>query len=87
MIAGVLASLAELELELGRERRAAARNARRARGQHVGRPKVLDSGKAALARRMHGSGESATTIATTLGVSRATIYRVLAEQECGGDGE
>ncbi len=39
MVAGVLASLAELELELGRERRAAARQARRARGQHIGRPK------------------------------------------------
>jgi DNA invertase Pin-like site-specific DNA recombinase len=32
-----------------------------------------------LARRMHASGESATTIASTLGVSRATVYRVLAE--------
>jgi DNA invertase Pin-like site-specific DNA recombinase len=40
MVAGVLASLAELELELGRERRSAAREARRARGQHVGRPKA-----------------------------------------------
>ena len=80
MVAGVLASLAELELELGRERRAAAREARRARGQHIGRPKALDKSKAALARRMHASGESASTIATTLGVSRATVYRVLAEQ-------
>jgi DNA invertase Pin-like site-specific DNA recombinase len=80
MVAGVLASLAELELELGRERRAAAREARRARGQHVGRPRALDKAKAALAQRMHGSGESASTIATTLGVSRATVYRVLAEQ-------
>ena len=42
MVAGVLASLAELELELGRERRAAAREARRARGQTIGRPKALD---------------------------------------------
>jgi DNA invertase Pin-like site-specific DNA recombinase len=80
MVAGVLASLAELELELGRERRSAAREARRARGQHVGRPKVLDEKKAALARRMHASGESASTVAATLDVSRATIYRVLAEQ-------
>ena len=80
MVAGVLASLAELELELGRELRAAAREARRARGQHVGRPRALDKAKAALAQRMHGSGESASTIATTLGVSRATVYRVLAEQ-------
>ena len=29
---------------------------------------------------MHAGGESASTIANTLGVSRATVYRVLAEQ-------
>ncbi|MCW2649564.1 MAG: hypothetical protein QOE41_521 [Mycobacterium sp.] len=80
MVAGVLASLAELELELGRERRSAAREARRARGQSIGRPKALDATKAALAQRMHASGEPASTIAVTLGVSRATVYRVLAEQ-------
>jgi DNA invertase Pin-like site-specific DNA recombinase len=85
MVAGVLASLAELELELGRERRAAAREARRTRGQHIGRPKALDKSKAALAQRMHTSGESASTIATALGVSRATVYRVLAEQAAEGD--
>jgi DNA invertase Pin-like site-specific DNA recombinase len=84
-IAGVLASLAELELELGRERRAAAREARRSRGQHIGRPKALDKSKAALAQRMHTSGESGSTIATALGVSRATVYRVLAEQTTEGD--
>jgi DNA invertase Pin-like site-specific DNA recombinase len=80
MVAGVLASLAELELELGRERREAARQARRARGQHIGRPKALDEKKTALAQRMHASGESASTIATALGVSRATVYRVLAAE-------
>jgi len=80
MIAGVLASLAELELELGRERRSAAREARRARGQTIGRPKALDASKAALAQRMHASGESASTIAAALSVGRATVYRVLAEQ-------
>ncbi len=78
MVAGVLASLAELELELGKERRTAARDARRARGQSIGRPKALDESKVALAQRMHASGESAATIASTLGVSRATAYRVLA---------
>jgi DNA invertase Pin-like site-specific DNA recombinase len=85
MVAGVLASLAELELELGRERRAAAREARRARGQSIGRPKALNEKKTALAQRMHASGESASTIANTLGVSRATVYRVLAEQTAAGD--
>lgn len=78
MVAGVLASLAELELELGRERRAAVRDARRARGQAIGRPKALNKSKAALVQRMHASGESASTIANTLGVSRATVYRTLA---------
>jgi DNA invertase Pin-like site-specific DNA recombinase len=72
--------LAELELELGRGRRTAAREARRARGQAIGRPKALDNSKSELARRMHASGEPASTIAATLGVSRATVYRVLAEQ-------
>ena len=79
MVAGVLASLAELELELGRERRTASRHARRARGQSIGRPKALDQSKVALAQRMHASGESGSTIAAALGVSRATVYRVLAE--------
>jgi DNA invertase Pin-like site-specific DNA recombinase len=29
---------------------------------------------------MHASGESASTIATALGVSRATVYRVIADE-------
>jgi hypothetical protein len=62
-----------------------AREARRARGQHIGRPKVLDKKKAALAQRMHASGESASVIAATRGVSRATDYRVLAEQADSDD--
>jgi DNA invertase Pin-like site-specific DNA recombinase len=81
MVAGVLASLAEPELELGRERRAASRDARRARGQSIGRPKALDDSQAALALRMHGAREPASTIAKTLKVSRATVYRVLANRD------
>jgi DNA invertase Pin-like site-specific DNA recombinase len=46
---------------------------------------VLDASKAALAQRMHSSGDSAGTIAATLRVSRATVYRVLAENVDGGD--
>lgn len=84
MVAGVLASLAELELELGRERRA-AREARRARGQHIGRPRRLTSRNLIWRSRMHANGESASTIAATPGVSRATVYRVLAEQSDSDD--
>lgn len=56
------------------------REARRARGQSIGRPKALDKSKAGLAQRMHAGGESASEIAATLGVSRATVYRVLADR-------
>lgn len=51
----------------------AAREARRARGQSIGRPKAWVVARAALAYRMHVSGESASTTAATLGVSRATV--------------
>jgi DNA invertase Pin-like site-specific DNA recombinase len=78
VIVGILASMAELELELARERREAAR---KDRGQPIGRPKALDPDKAALARRMRASGEPVPTIASTLGVSRATVYRAIAEHE------
>jgi DNA invertase Pin-like site-specific DNA recombinase len=80
MIAGVLASLAELELELQRERRTAAKSARKARGLPIGRPKALDPDQIALAQRMRDNGEPVPVIAETLGVSRATLYRTLAEQ-------
>jgi DNA invertase Pin-like site-specific DNA recombinase len=81
MIAGVLASLAELELELQRERRSAAKSARQARGLPIGRPKALTAEQIALAERMRASGEPVPVIASTLGVSRATLYRTLAQRD------
>lgn len=77
MVAGVLASLAELELELGRERRAASRASRRARGLAVGRPKVLSEAQVRQAESLRAAGEPVPEIARTLGVSRATLYRTL----------
>lgn len=79
MVAGVLASLAELELELQRERKAASRAARKARGMPTGRPKALTSDQAALVRRMREAGEPVPVIAQAVNASRATIYRVLRE--------
>ncbi len=79
MIAGVLASLAELELELQRERKAASRAARKARGMPTGRPKALSKDKADLVRRMRDAGEPVPVIAESVKVSRATVYRVLKE--------
>lgn len=79
MVAGVLASLAELELELGKERRAAAKAARKDRGLPIGRPKALTADKVRQARQLRDAGEPMPSIAETLGVSRATLYRTLAE--------
>jgi DNA invertase Pin-like site-specific DNA recombinase len=49
-------------------------------GYHRSRRPALDESKAALAQRMRASGEAATTIAKALRASRATLYRVLADQ-------
>lgn len=81
MVAGVLASLAELELELGRERRTAAKAARKARGMPIGRPRALTTDQIRQAEALRASGEPVPVIAETLGVSRATLYRTLAERD------
>lgn len=77
-VLGIMASLAELELELGRERRDAAKAARKARNLPIGRPRALSPDQIALAERMRAAGEPVPEIAKTLGVSRPTMYRLLA---------
>lgn len=77
MVAGVLASLAELELELGKERRLAARDARRARGLSVGRPKALSDRQADQVLKLYESGTPVPDIAATFKVGRDTVYRVI----------
>jgi DNA invertase Pin-like site-specific DNA recombinase len=75
----VFAALAEFERDLIRERTTAGLAAARARGRHGGRPSVLTGHKAQVAQEMYRSGQyTVSTIATTLGVSRASIYRHLA---------
>jgi DNA invertase Pin-like site-specific DNA recombinase len=79
MVATVFAAVAELERELIKERTASARDAARARGRQTGRPPVLTSEQAALARRMRQAGEPIAVVARILGCSRATVYRVTDE--------
>jgi DNA invertase Pin-like site-specific DNA recombinase len=74
----VFAALAELERDLIRERTTAGLAAARARGRHGGRASVLTAQKLQVAQEMYRSGEyTVAAIATTLGVSRASIYRHL----------
>jgi DNA invertase Pin-like site-specific DNA recombinase len=60
-----------------RERTALKLDYARKTGVKFGRPAKLNGDQAALARRMKESGETATTICTTLGISRTTLYRYL----------
>lgn len=81
MMIGVLGSLAEYERELTKERTALKRAASRASGTKFGRPrKVREIQNLATAKRMKQDGHTGRDIAKYLGVSRATLYRYLAEE-------
>jgi DNA invertase Pin-like site-specific DNA recombinase len=80
MMIGVLGSLAEYERELIKERTALKRQASRANGTKFGRPRrVEDPVHIATAKRMKADGHTSKDIAKYLGVSRATLYRYLAD--------
>jgi DNA invertase Pin-like site-specific DNA recombinase len=80
MMIGVLGSLASYELELIKERTALKRMTSRANGTKFGRPKkVTGTEHISTAKRMKADGHTGRDIAKYLGVSRATLYRYLAE--------
>jgi DNA invertase Pin-like site-specific DNA recombinase len=79
MIAGIFGSLAQYERTLINERAAEGRAAAKLRGKQTGRSPALTVDQVALARRMREADESIETIRTTLGCSRATLYRYLAK--------
>lgn len=79
-MAGIFSVIAELERELIVERSQAARDALKARGGAPGRKRALTGAQVRQAKALKASGETATAIAATLGVSRATLYRALAEE-------
>jgi DNA invertase Pin-like site-specific DNA recombinase len=81
MMIGVLGSLAEYERELTKERTALKRATSRANGTRFGRPrKVANAENMSTARRMKTDGHTAKDIAKFLGVSRASLYRYLANE-------
>jgi DNA invertase Pin-like site-specific DNA recombinase len=72
----VFAALAEFERDLIRERTTAGLAAARTRGRRGGRPSALSGHKLQVAREMYAARQyTVAVIATTLGVSRASIYR------------
>jgi len=70
--------LAELEKSLIQERTQAGRVAAKARGVRMGRKPILTTAQVAHVRKLVGQGERPTEVAKLLGVSRRTVYRVLA---------
>jgi DNA invertase Pin-like site-specific DNA recombinase len=82
MMACVLASLAQFETEVRAERVLAGQAAARAAGKSWGGRKVgtrvrLTEAKEKQIKAMHKAGESITTIARVVELSRPTIYSVL----------
>lgn len=80
-VAAIMATLAELELELGRERRAASRQSRRSRQLPATKPTKLGPDRQEQLRRLAATGEPVTELAAAFGIGRATAYRYLANSE------
>jgi DNA invertase Pin-like site-specific DNA recombinase len=76
-----MATVAELEFELGRERRAGSRESRRARQLPVTKPPKLDAGHQRQLRRLADTGEPVHELVTAFEISRATAYRYLGKSK------
>ncbi|MFJ4684885.1 recombinase family protein [Streptomyces sp. NPDC088789] len=79
IVFAVLAVAAEVEREGIREKTLEGLDTAARKGNHGGRPSVMDDDKLAVAHARYAKGESVTAIAKALGVHRATLYRHLAE--------
>jgi DNA invertase Pin-like site-specific DNA recombinase len=75
----IMAAFAQLERDTMIERTRAGLAAAAANGRKGGRPRKVDDADAAKARQLRDKGITATDIGKMLGVSRATVYRYLAE--------
>lgn len=72
-----MAALAEFERALIVERTNAGLRSAQALGVRLGRPRALTPAQVRHARTLLEAGERAVSVAVSLGVSRATLYRAL----------
>ncbi|OBY29026.1 recombinase family protein [Mycolicibacter kumamotonensis] len=75
----IMAAFAQLERDTMIERTRSGLAAAAANGRKGGRPRKVEDADVARARSLRAKGIAATDIAKMLGVSRATVYRYLAE--------
>jgi DNA invertase Pin-like site-specific DNA recombinase len=76
-VTSIMATIAELELELGKERRAASREARVARGLAATKPMKLDAAQQKRLLRLYEQGEPVSELTSMFGISRSTLFRTL----------
>lgn len=75
MLAAVLLGIAEMEQETRRERQAAGIEVAKQKGKYRGRRPGTTKAKPARALKLRKKGLTAEEVATSLGVSRNTIFR------------
>lgn len=75
----IMGAVAQLERDLTIERINSGLQVARAKGRIGGRPKSLDSAAVAKAKVLRAKDVDVSDIAKTLGVSRTTVYKYLAE--------
>lgn len=76
MLFTIMAALAQMELEIKRERITDSISKRRAAGQNLGgRPQRVTDSQIRSATRLVHAGDPVTQVARDLGMSRATFYR------------
>src|SRR6201996_328835 len=76
-VTSIMATIAELELELGKERRAASREARVARGLAATKPMKLDAAQQKRLLHLYEQGEPVSELVSMFGISRSTFFRTL----------
>jgi len=76
-VTSIMATIAELELELGKERRAASREARVARGLAATKPMKLGAAQQKRLLRLYQQGEPVSELTAMFGISRSTLFRTL----------
>jgi DNA invertase Pin-like site-specific DNA recombinase len=79
----ILASVAQFETEVRRERQTAGIAAAKAAGKHWGGRKIgtritLTVEKEMLAKRLKAEGQTVSSIARNLGIARKTVYQAMA---------
>lgn len=73
----VVAAMAQFERDLNQERTAAALAVLREKGVALGRPSRITRGQYEVIRNLHDLGKSERAIASSVGLSRSTVRRVI----------